>query len=443
MSKGFLPTSSDMKNIIEARNISKKYHLGAREQTGRTFREAVTDALLAPIRNFRDLRRLTRSGSGYPDTIWALKDLSFDVQPGEAVGIIGRNGAGKSTLLKILSRITDPTEGEITLHGRVASLLEVGTGFHPELTGRENIYLNGTILGMRKSEIDLKFDEIVDFSEIDTFLDTPVKRYSSGMYVRLAFAVAAHLDPEILLVDEVLAVGDAAFQKKCIGKMGEVGHQGRTILFVSHNLAAVQSLCTRSIWIDEGTIKMDGPSSSVVSSYLNQGQLTVGKRVWAGGERPGNNSFHLISVSVKNAKGEVTSDINISDPLSVEIEYEIIRPKARAIFSLHLLDENDNLVFCSLSNAPENKYHDVPLVPGRYRSVCLLPGNLLNDRRYHVSLKGLTDRWSDGFFVDHAVSFDGLDDGVLKRDYTGTLGGVVRPGLTWKTVALDGGDSPE
>ncbi len=254
-------------HIIEVNNLSKQYHLGAKERTNRTLREAVTDAFTAPVRNFRNLRRLTRIEDDNPDTIWALKDISFQVQPGEIVGIIGRNGAGKSTLLKILSRITEPTSGEINLHGRVASLLEVGTGFHPELTGRENIYLNGTILGMRKNEIDRKFDEIVAFSEIEKFLDTPVKRYSSGMYVRLAFAVAAHLEPEILLIDEVLAVGDASFQKKCLGKMGEVAEAGRTVLFVSHNLAAVKRICLTGIYLESGMVAFRDTIDKVLLAY--------------------------------------------------------------------------------------------------------------------------------------------------------------------------------
>ena len=270
--------------IITVDNLSKKYRIGMRELKGRTFRETVADTLAAPVRNLRRLRRLTRfddrvsngaeddhaaAGPSTGDTIWALKDVSFTVQPGEVVGIIGRNGAGKSTLLKILSRITEPTSGEVRLNGRVSSLLEVGTGFHPELTGRENIYLNGTILGMRKAEIDRKFDEIVAFSEIEKFLDTPVKRYSSGMYVRLAFAVAAHLEPEILLVDEVLAVGDAAFQKKCLVKMGDVAKLGRTVLFVSHNLAAIQHLCKVGLVLEEGSTIAYGPISTCIEQYLS------------------------------------------------------------------------------------------------------------------------------------------------------------------------------
>ena len=245
-----------MKPILRVEKLSKQYRIGAREAAYGTLRDSLVEAVRAP------LRRLRRgNGNSNYDSIWALKDVSFEVAPGEVVGIIGRNGAGKSTLLKVLSRITEPSRGRVELYGRVASLLEVGTGFHPELTGRENLYLNGAILGMRKAEIDRKFDEIVDFADLEKFLDTPVKRYSSGMYMRLAFAVASHLEPEILMVDEVLAVGDAQFQKKCLGKMGDVAREGRTVLFVSHNMVAVQGLCGRAIWLHDGQMRGEGQPS--------------------------------------------------------------------------------------------------------------------------------------------------------------------------------------
>ena len=258
---------------IQVENLSKRYRIGRQEERPETLVGAALGWLKAPVDNFRQLRQLSRfqeNGQEPDDIIWALKDVSFEVKRGEVVGIIGRNGAGKSTLLKILSRITEPTSGRVVLNGRVSSLLEVGTGFHPDLTGRENVYLNGAILGMTKREIDRKFDEIVDFSGVERFIDTPVKRYSSGMQVRLAFAVAAHLEPEILLVDEVLAVGDAAFQKKCLGKMGEVAKEGRTVLFVSHNMAAIQSFTQRSMLIEKGKIAFDGESQQCVAHYLNK-----------------------------------------------------------------------------------------------------------------------------------------------------------------------------
>lgn len=254
---------------IQVENLSKRYRIGTKEVQHDTLMSAVMSWMRSPLNNFRRLRRLSAFQNGdEADVLWVLRDVSFTVKHGEVIGIIGRNGAGKSTLLKILSRITPPTGGKITLHGRVASLLEVGTGFHPELTGRENVYLNGTVLGMTKSEVDRKFGEIVEFSGVEKFIDTPVKRYSSGMKVRLAFSVAAYLEPEILLIDEVLAVGDAEFQKKCLGKMGEVAGQGRTVVFVSHNMLAIESLCSRGVWLSNGLIMCDGDTDFVVRQYL-------------------------------------------------------------------------------------------------------------------------------------------------------------------------------
>ena len=267
---------------ISVKSLSKQYHISAKQKAYRTLRDTLADAFVSPFRRTRRLLRGQASAAAELDeTFWALQDVSFEVRHGEVVGIIGRNGAGKSTLLKILSRITEPTEGYADIHGRVGSLLEVGTGFHPELTGRENIYLNGSILGMRKGEIDCKFDEIVAFAEVERFIDTPVKHYSSGMYLRLAFAVAAYLEPEILLVDEVLAVGDARFQKKCLNKMQDVGQHGRTVLFVSHNMPAITRLCERVILLDEGRVLQDGPSYQVVRTYLNSGLGTSAAREWS------------------------------------------------------------------------------------------------------------------------------------------------------------------
>lgn len=260
-----------MSNIaIKVENISKRYRIGLKDDMHDTFVGAISSWIKSPFSNFKKLRSLSAFSENEveEDIVWALKDISFEVKHGDILGIIGRNGAGKSTLLKIISRITEPSSGKVTFNGRVSSLLEVGTGFHPELTGRENIYLNGTVLGMTKREIDRKFDEIVAFAEVDKFLDTPIKRYSSGMKVRLAFAVAAHLEPEILLVDEVLSVGDAAFQKKCLGKMGDIANEGRTILFVSHNMAVIQSLCPKVFWIDNGMLRLQGDAAKAVKEYL-------------------------------------------------------------------------------------------------------------------------------------------------------------------------------
>lgn len=260
--------------VIRVDELGKRYRIGATADRHRDLRDALTAAVKAPFRNISHLRRLPSFADGErEDTVWALKNVSFEVKQGEVLGVIGRNGAGKSTLLKVLSRITDPTTGSIKMHGRVGALLEVGTGFHPELTGRENVYLNGSILGMSKAYIDDKFDEIIEFSGVEKFIDTPVKRYSSGMYLRLAFSVAAHLEPEILVVDEVLAVGDAEFQKKCLGKMGEVARDGRTVLFVSHNMSAIQSLCSTAIRLEGGTIAGQGNVADQIGSYLRGVQL--------------------------------------------------------------------------------------------------------------------------------------------------------------------------
>ena len=303
--------------IISARNVAKRYVLGAAVKRTNSLREALANSVRAPIERLRGQRQA-------PKEFWALNDVSFDVLPGQVVGIVGRNGAGKSTLLKVLSRITEPTRGRIELRGRIASLLEVGTGFHPELTGRENVYLNGTILGMRKREIDRKFDEIVDFSEVAQFIDTPVKRYSSGMYVRLAFAVAAHLDPEILVVDEVLAVGDAEFQRKCLGKMNDVAQQGRTVLFVSHNMAAVRGLCTRAILLRQGNVALDGETDRVISAYLAAGQTaSTDPASWHYHHRGERVAIEKVDVIVN---GEPTANVQAGDHVTFRMRYRALRP---------------------------------------------------------------------------------------------------------------------
>ncbi len=364
--------------IIQVNNISKIFRIGTREKRNRTFREALVDAITSPIRNLSELHRLTRfdkkqldnhGGTDQPDTdyIWAVKDVSFDVQEGEVVGIIGPNGAGKSTLLKILSRITEPTSGEIMLHGRVSSLLEVGTGFHPELTGRENIYLNGTILGMRKYEIDRKFDEIVAFSEIEKFLDTPVKRYSSGMYVRLAFAVAAHLEPEILLIDEVLAVGDVAFQHKCMGKMGDVASSGRTILFVSHNMAAIRKLCRHSILLKGGCALSKGPTEDIINTYLSSSSLEKDHIVHlprVGPEKQGSG----LTLSFLSTDNKPKSDYKIGEEWLIHLEFQIFRKTEHVIAAIGLIT-TDGLPLTTFWSKPRD------LLPGKYSTdfLCDLP----------------------------------------------------------------------
>ena len=331
------------KPIITVRNLGKSYRIGLKAEKYPTFRDALVGAVKAPLRR---IRKLGEHGNG-DDTFWALKDVSFDVQQGEVVGIIGRNGAGKSTLLKILSRITEPTEGEARLRGRVASLLEVGTGFHPELTGRENIYLNGAILGMRKAEIDRKFDEIVDFSGVEKFIDTPVKRYSSGMYVRLAFAVAAHLEPEILIVDEVLAVGDAEFQKKCLGKMHDVATgEGRTVLFVSHNMGAVQNLCDHVMLLQYGAKRASGEPEVVIEEYLSGGKKVDYTPLRERTDRAGNGLVRMVDLKVNGArKGPFT--VCTGAQLRFDIKYEAASRVCSPVFRLGFYDDcGSRIVHC-------------------------------------------------------------------------------------------------
>ncbi|WP_347275221.1 ABC transporter ATP-binding protein [Candidatus Kuenenia sp.] len=308
---------------IRVEGLSKKFHIGRRQGKHKTLRETLTDAFVSPIRRAGKLLRGQAAGAAELDeTIWALKDISFEVKRGEAVGIIGRNGSGKSTLLKILSRITEPSKGFAEIHGRVGSLLEVGTGFHQELTGRENIYLNGAILGMKRAEIDRNFDEIVAFSEVEKFIDTPVKHYSSGMYLRLAFAVAAHLEPEILLVDEVLAVGDAEFQKKCLDKMQHVAGEGRTVFFVSHNMMAIQSLCTKAILLNEGSVAFEGPQDQAVMKYCAIGEQLHKQQLDLRQDRVGGGSFRFASVQFLNPQNMTPWNVLVSgQPVIIRIDY--------------------------------------------------------------------------------------------------------------------------
>lgn len=350
---------------IRVNHLSKQYKLGGPQEPYSTFRDAIVNSLKAPMKVFRKEPPV--------EGFWALKDVSFEVERGEVVGIIGRNGAGKSTLLKILSRITSPTEGTVELHGRVGSLLEVGTGFHPELTGRENIYLSGSILGMKRREIDAKLDDIIKFSEIEKFLDTPVKRYSSGMYVRLAFAVAAHLEPEILLVDEVLAVGDAAFQKKCLGKMGDVAKEGRTVIFVSHQMNAIRNLCPRCLWINNGTIQSDSDTRNVISAYEEE-SLQIKNNAQRSDADAGNFKAHFVSWEIVKPKNE---QINWVDTLG-EVEFKITVKVNKKIHHGHhgiaLRDKDNRLIWAwaiddlQIEPGLQSFFYKVPSLP-------LKPGN--------------------------------------------------------------------
>ncbi|MFC1862386.1 ABC transporter ATP-binding protein [Thermodesulfobacteriota bacterium] len=368
--------------IIQIENLSKKYLIKHQQQGNYTaLRDIITDKVKSlGMRLISHGNHKQSSAHSTTEEFWAIKDISFKVKQGEVIGIIGRNGAGKSTLLKIISRITEPTKGCIRINGRVASLLEVGTGFHPELTGRENIFLNGAILGMRKAEIKSKFDKIVNFAEIEKFIDTPVKRYSSGMYVRLAFAVAAHLEPEILLVDEVLAVGDAAFQKKCLGKMGDVAKEGRTVLFVSHNMGAIQALCSRALLLERGGKDADGTAEDIVSLYM--GAMSKNKDSSYFYHEPPDRSAWIVYVKLQTAAGIDCSVFSMTDPLSVECEL-MVKESSNYTLSLQIKELNDLAVY-HFPN--EDASFVIPSSPGSHRISVTLPPLNLYPGRYSLRL---------------------------------------------------------
>lgn len=360
------------------------------------------------------------------DEVWALRGLSFEVKQGEILGIIGRNGAGKSTLLKILSRVTSPTKGEVRIKGRIVSLLEVGTGFHPELTGRENVFLNGAILGMTRSETKKKFDEIVAFAGIETYIDTPVKRYSSGMYVRLAFAVAAHLEPEILIVDEVLAVGDAEFQKKCLGKMGDVAKKGRTILFVSHNMTAIRSLCRESISLNAGQIINRGVPDQVIKDYLSSGEATNWEVSWTDPKNaPGDGAAWLTRVKVAPEGGRDVGHVEVTVPLMIVVEYYNSVPGRVLSVSVVIYTQDDQCVLSTGSGAASRD-------AGAYQAVCFIPGGFLNDETYRLRVFLIADDSRAIVDQDHLVTFQ-LHDVPRQGNWFGKWIGVVRPTFEWRT----------
>jgi lipopolysaccharide transport system ATP-binding protein len=431
--------------VIKAENLGKKYTIGHQAENGRYV--ALRDVLM---QNARGLWHKTKDlVQGKPiilgdtlEEVWALKDVSFEIRRGEAVGIIGRNGAGKSTLLKILSRITEPSAGRVTIQGRVASLLEVGTGFHPELTGRENIYLNGAILGMARAEIKRKFDEIVAFAEVEKFLDTPVKRYSSGMYVRLAFAVAAHMEPEILVVDEVLAVGDAQFQKKCLGKMGDVAHEGRTVLFVSHNMVAVQTLCQRAFWLDAGRLKAEGGVSQIVTTYLQAGLAEdATERVWPdGSSAPGNETVRLRRIAVQPEDGKPGDVITMQTPLRIEVDYWNLLPAVHLHATLHVYNDQGIIAFTTGAGVDPDPGLHVQPPTGLFRSVCHIPGNLLNSGFHRVGLFLVRGNTAATYQLDEAIGFEVVDNSERKFAWFGKEPGVVQPALRWDTELLNQSD---
>jgi lipopolysaccharide transport system ATP-binding protein len=387
---------------VTCRGVSKRYRIGAATAPYGRLTESISRAAGAP---FRRLQAGPRKQRG--EHIWALRNVDLDVAHGEVLGIVGRNGAGKSTLLKILSRITVPTEGEVRLYGRVGSLLEVGTGFHPELSGRENIYLNGAILGMRRADIRRRFDEIVEFAEIGRFLDTPVKRYSSGMYVRLAFAVAAHLEPEILVVDEVLAVGDAAFQRKCLGKMTDVAREGRTVLFVSHNMQAVKLLCTRAVLLDAGELVLEGETATVARAYIGAAESLASERVWERPEeQPGDDDCRLVALRVLDETGRSEAMFFSSQRVLVEFEVELEHVHSALCIGFDLLTMDGTTVFTTFHT--DVRDGDRPaLQPGRNVLRCEIPASLLNSGSYLVAPR-ITLHFIRWIVTDdrHAVRFD-------------------------------------
>jgi len=423
--------------VIRTEGLGKRYRLGARREFT-TLRDKIAHILHRPFRNpgaTPSIDQGMQPSSRRGEFIWALKDASFEIKQGDVVGIIGPNGAGKSTLLKILCRIIEPTEGRGEIRGRVSSLLEVGTGFHPELTGRENVFLNGAILGMKREEIRLKFDDIVAFSGVEKFIDTPVKHYSSGMNVRLAFAVAAHLEPENLLIDEVLAVGDAAFQKKCVGKMGEVARVGRTVLFVSHNMGAVRSLCDRALWIDQGQIKMDGEASQVITAYLSSvvSESMAGEIVWTDEkESPGGEEVQLRAIRLRGEGGKILAVFEADKPIRVEIEYQVKKSLRGMRLRLSLLTEQGEVAF----QTTDHESRDEEEEPGFYRSICTIPGGLLNIGQYVIKLGGGIPGLKVLLPGREYLRFQTSGPGNQGSIYPERWPGVVCPKLDWKVERI-------
>jgi len=414
---------------IRAEGLSKQYRIGA----ARRRHDRLIDALAYRASNLLGIGDRSQADD---NLIWALKDVTFEINKGDSVGIIGRNGSGKSTLLKILSRITEPSRGRAAMEGRFCSLLEVGTGFHPELTGRDNIYLSGAILGMKKREIDRKFDEIVAFSEVERFIDTPVKHYSSGMHVRLGFSVIAHMDPEILIVDEVMAVGDGRFQQKCFDKMAEAGKSGRTVLFVSHDMSAIARLCKKAILLEKGRLINEGPAHQVVGEYLySAGSITPSKEWLDGESAPGNDTIRLRSLRARTEKEFVKDSVDIGESIGIALEFDVLQPGQVLVPCFLLHTEEGVVVFETYDRDPAWARRPRPV--GRYVSTAWIPGHLLTEGTLIVNCAIITEApFREHCHVLDVIAFHVHESGVgisARGDYVGDILGVIRPLLRWTT----------
>ena len=427
--------------IIQTENLGKSYMIGHQSE-GKQYvalRDVITNKTKEMWSRIRNPQYHTHQNV---EEFWALKNISIEIKEGERLGIIGRNGAGKTTLLKVLSRITEPNAGRAIVRGRVASLLEVGTGFHPELTGRENIFLNGSILGMGREEIKRKFDEIVDFAGVEKFIDTPVKRFSSGMYVRLGFAVAAHIEPEVLVVDEVLAVGDAEFQKKAMGKMEDVSKEGRTILFVSHNMSSIVTLCDRAILLENGSVKEDGDASVVIKRYLDTRSSNNSNIVWKDPDKaPGNDIMRLNSARIVSSLGKIVSEIDIKEDFKIEVTYWNLKNSTKMWVGFHIFNTMDVHVFGS-SNAPSDSIvpdesWNIPQPLGLYRTVCTIPGRLLNAGTYFVNIAIGINALNVIAHEERILEFNIVDTISQFQKAGKPHGGIIRPQLNWETKPLD------
>jgi lipopolysaccharide transport system ATP-binding protein len=429
---------------LEVNNLSKLYRLFVRQETTKTTGNKLIQSIRRPVDNFRKYRSLYRfspeelsSTEPRPDLLWALRNVSFDVEPGTVMGLVGANGAGKSTLLKVISRITPPTQGTVVHRGRLSCLIEVGTGFHPELTGRENVYMSSTIMGMRKREVDAKFEEIVEFAGISKFIDTPTKRYSSGMTVRLAFAVMAHLEPEILVIDEVLAVGDAEFQRKCLNKMSGVGKSGKTVMFVSHNMAAVTRLCDRALLMRDGQILQDGSAAEIVHSHVTAGGHSTALKEWSDLETaPGDDKVRLREIRIiTNSGGIVSGPLNADHDMGIQMTFDVLEPDQILNPYFTVISETGIDLFSTIDE--NQRFETEPRQPGRYIMTAKVPGGLLTEGTHYVRvvMRSFKDKYQP-FSERDVISFNVVEDEKRWQGsgwWEGRPGGVIRPQLKWTT----------